>query len=314
MRSPMGNCTLGGRKRHGSRGAGGRDSCALRFFTPAAKAGLPCNVGSSRKLFTTSLGIVMAMSGMFAIAGVPPVASAGERVPVSGRLILDLVAHAPDGGRKLTRDFSMSGELKIQQWSQQGSDSANASGGGAPKIVMSVNFDGLCDGDHRDADVGAHDDIAGAGLAAAFRDDDRRVDDPDGTGLPLPPRDDDGHAIFAAARVNEYVVDPRRGADILLAGDEDAACKATVVESPSPVAKAEALGGTRAASDTPPASSVHGPIFDVPDSPEQARAAAEDAAPMDVAPDEVSSAKKRRRILNEEVRPTSAPRRSAGPR
>ena len=64
--------------------------------------------------------------------------------------------------------------------------------------------------------------------------------------------------------MNGYVVDSCRGADILLAGDEDAACKATVVDSPSPVAKAEALGGARAASDTPPASSVRGPIFDVP--------------------------------------------------
>ena len=72
--------------------------------------------------------------------------------------------------------------------------------------------------------------------------------------------------------------------DALLAGDEDAACKATAVESPSPVAEADTLGDARGASDTALALSVRGPICDVPDSPEQARAAAEEAAPSCAAP------------------------------
>ena len=57
--------------------------------------------------------------------------------------------------------------------------------------------------------------------------------------------------------------------DALLAGDADAACKATAVKSPSPCAEADALGGARGASDTAPALSVRDPICDVPDSPEE---------------------------------------------
>ena len=63
----------------------------------------------------------------------------------------------------------------------------------------------------------------------------------------------------------------RRGkcVDALLAGDADAACKATAVKSPSPCAEADALGGARGASDAAPALSVRDPICDVPDSPEE---------------------------------------------
>ena len=58
MRSPMGNCILGGIKRHGARGAGGRDSCALRGFAPAAKAGLPCNMLARVEGYSRHLSIL----------------------------------------------------------------------------------------------------------------------------------------------------------------------------------------------------------------------------------------------------------------
>ena len=51
-----------------------------------------------------------------------------DRVPVSGTLVLNLVAHTSDGDRRLTGDVNLSGELTVQCPVSRGSASASAAG------------------------------------------------------------------------------------------------------------------------------------------------------------------------------------------
>ena len=51
-----------------------------------------------------------------------------DPVPVSGTLVLNLVAHTSDGDRRLTGDVNLSGELTVQCPVSRGSASASAAG------------------------------------------------------------------------------------------------------------------------------------------------------------------------------------------
>ena len=252
-----------------------------------------------------------------------------DRVPVSGTLVLNLVARTSDGDRRLTGDVNLSGELTVQCPVSRGSASASAAGSLdlKPITVMLVEVSALPAAPARCVHHGAAAEAP------------RRGDDGDETGqarnlllvegaaeeaagqrcydaTSSPPEDPASRAVKIDWNACDF--DSARGVDLILAAGagadgvaEGAAATQRQTPSNSPVhgePDAEAIGPAGGLVDTPPAPSVRGPVFEVPDSPPPATSASAEAPSAAEAPLAGTNTKKRSWAFNEEFVASSAPR------
>ena len=249
-----------------------------------------------------------------------------DRVPVSGTLVLNLVAHTSDGDRRLTGDVNLSGELTVQCPVSRGSASASAAGflDLKPITVMLVEVSALPAAPARCVHHGAAAEAP------------RRGDDGDETGqarnllVEGAAEEAAGQRCYDAASPedpassavkidwNACDFDSARGVDLFLAAGagadgvaEGAAATQRQTPSNSPVhgePDAEAIGPAGGLVDTPPAPSVRGPVFELHDSPPPATSASAEAPSAAEAPLAGTKTKKRSCAFNKEFVASSARR------